>query len=133
MGLTAYAGLIDAAGLREGDVVWVSAAAGAVGSIAAQIAKLRGHRVIGSAGSSAKVRYLLDELGLDAAFNYRDGSIVEHIRKAARRDRRVLDNVAGDHLEAALTTLSYCETAPHRATRPQRRSTDPQPGPRNLF
>ena len=55
MGLTAYAGLFDVAGLREGDVVWVSAAAGAVGSLAAQIAKLRGHRVIGSAGSAEKV------------------------------------------------------------------------------
>ena len=63
MGLTAYAGLFDVAGLREGDVVWVSAAAGAVGSLAAQFAKLRGHRVIGSAGSDEKVSYLLDELG----------------------------------------------------------------------
>ena len=72
MGVTAYAGLIDAAELRDGDVVWVSAAAGAVGSLAAQIANLRGHRVIGSAGSEAKVRFLLDELGLDAAFNYHE-------------------------------------------------------------
>ena len=55
MGLTAYVGIIDAAELRDGDVVWISAAAGAVGSIAAQIAKLRGHRVIGSAGSPEKV------------------------------------------------------------------------------
>ena len=55
IGLTAYVGLLDVAGLRDGDVVWVSAAAGAVGSLAAQIAKLRGHTVIGSAGSAAKV------------------------------------------------------------------------------
>ena len=75
MGLTAYVGLFDVAGLREGDVVWVSAAAGAVGSLAAQIAKLRGHRVIGSAGSEEKVAYLLDELGLDAAFNYHYGPV----------------------------------------------------------
>jgi len=80
MGLTAYVGLVDGAQLRDGDVVWISAAAGAVGSLAAQIAKLRGHRVIGSAGSREKVRYLLDELGLDAAFNYRDGPIVEQLR-----------------------------------------------------
>ena len=91
MGVTAYAGLIDAAELRDGDVVWVSAAAGAVGSLAAQIAKLRGHRVIGSAGSEAKVRFLLDELGLDAAFNYRDGPVFDRLAGGrARRHRRVL-------------------------------------------
>jgi NADPH-dependent curcumin reductase CurA len=134
MGLTAYAGLIDAAGLREGDVVWVSAAAGAVGGIAAQIAKLRGHRVIGSAGSSAKVRYLLDELGLDAAFNYRDGSIVEHVRKAAPEGIDVyFDNVAGDHLEAALATLRRWGRVALCGAVSQYESTDPQPGPGNLF
>ena len=106
MGVTAYAGLIDAAELREGDIVWVSAAAGAVGSLAAQIAKLRGHRVIGSAGSEAKVRFLLDELGLDAAFNYRDGPVVDLLREAAPEGIDVyFDNVGGDHLEAALATL----------------------------
>src|SRR4051794_2744028 len=76
MGLTAYVGLVDGAELRDGDVVWVSAAAGAVGSLAAQIAKLKGHRVIGSAGSPEKVRFLLDDLGLDAAFDYHDGPVV---------------------------------------------------------
>src|SRR5215469_5712014 len=60
MGLTAYVGLIDAAELREGDVVWVSAAAGAVGSLVVQIAKLKGHRVIASAGSADKVSFLCD-------------------------------------------------------------------------
>ena len=58
-GLTAYAGLFHVAGLREGDVVWVSAAAGAVGSLVAQLAKIRGHRVVGSAGSDEKVAWLL--------------------------------------------------------------------------
>ena len=106
MGLTAYAGLFDVAGLREGDVVWVSAAAGAVGSLAAQIAKLRGHRVIGSAGSDEKVRYLLDELGLDAAFNYRDGPVADLLREAAPDGIDVyFDSVGGDHLEAALGAL----------------------------
>jgi NADPH-dependent curcumin reductase CurA len=134
MGLTAYAGLIDAAGLREGDVVWVSAAAGAVGSIAAQIAKLRGHRVIGSAGSPAKVRYLLDELGLDAAFSYRDGSIADQIREAAPGGIDVyFDNVAGDHLEAALATLRRWGRVALCGTLSQYESTEPQPGPRNLF
>jgi NADPH-dependent curcumin reductase CurA len=106
MGLTAYAGLIDAAQLRQGDVVWVSAAAGAVGSLAAQIAKLRGHRVIGSAGSDEKVRHLLEDLGLDAAFNYRRGPVVELLREAAPDGIDVyFDSVGGSHLEAALDCL----------------------------
>jgi NADPH-dependent curcumin reductase CurA len=106
MGLTAYAGLFDVAGLREGDVVWVSAAAGAVGSLAAQFAKLRGHRVIGSAGSDEKVAYLLDELALDAAFNHRAGPVAELLRAAAPEGIDVyFDCVGGDHLEAALGAL----------------------------
>jgi hypothetical protein len=68
-GLTAYVGLHDIAQLTDGDIVFVSAAAGAVGSLVCQLAKARGHTVIGSAGSSEKVSYLLDELGLDAAFD----------------------------------------------------------------
>jgi NADPH-dependent curcumin reductase CurA len=106
MGLTAYAGLLEAAGLRDGDVVWVSAAAGAVGSLAAQFARVRGHRVIGSAGSDEKVSYLLDDLGLDAAFNYRSGSVDELLRAAAPGGIDVyFDNVGGGHLEAALACL----------------------------
>ncbi len=132
MGLTAYAGLFDAAGLREGDVVWVSAAAGAVGSLAAQFAKLRGHRVIGSAGSDEKVSYLLDELGLDAAFNHRAGRVEDLLRAAAPEGIDVyFDCVGGDHLEAALGALrrwgrvALCG-AVSQYGRPQR-------GPANLF
>jgi NADPH-dependent curcumin reductase CurA len=106
MGLTAYAGLLHAASLRDGDVVWVSAAAGAVGSLAAQFAKIRGHRVIGSAGSAEKVRYLLGELGLDAAFDHRSGPVPDLLRRAAPDGIDVyFDNVGGDHLEAALGAL----------------------------
>jgi NADPH-dependent curcumin reductase CurA len=106
MGLTAYAGLFFAAELRAGDAVWVSAAAGAVGSLAAQFAKIRGHFVVGSAGSDDKVAYLLGELGLDAAFNYRDGVVSELLHKAAPDGIDVyFDNVGGDHLEAALGAL----------------------------
>ena len=106
MGLTAWAGLFSAAGLREGDVVWVSAAAGAVGSLAAQFAKIRGHRVIGSAGSAEKVSYLLDELGLDAAFDHRSGQVLELLRSAAPDGIDVyFDNVGGDHLDAALACM----------------------------
>jgi NADPH-dependent curcumin reductase CurA len=106
MGLTAYAGLFEVAGLRAGDVVWVSAAAGAVGSLAAQFAKLRGHRVIGSAGSDEKVAYLVGELGLDAAFNYKAGRVAELLRAVAPDGIDVyFDCVGGDHLEAALGAL----------------------------
>src|SRR3954447_20524249 len=104
-GLTAYVGLLDIAELREGDVVFVSGAAGAVGSLAGQIAKLRGHTVIGSAGSAEKVAWLRDELGFDAAFAYHDG--VYDGLKAAAPDGIDLyfDNVGGEHLEAAISRL----------------------------
>jgi NADPH-dependent curcumin reductase CurA len=105
-GLTAYVGLFDVAGLREDDVVWVSAAAGSVGSLVAQMAKIGGNRVIGSAGSDDKVSYLVDELGLDAAFNYRAGPLPELLREAAPDGIDVyFDNVGGDHLEAAIAAL----------------------------
>jgi NADPH-dependent curcumin reductase CurA len=134
MGVTAYAGIIDAAELREGDIVWVSAAAGAVGSLAAQIGKLRGHRVIGSAGSEEKVRYLLDELELDAAFNYRDRPVVDRLREAAPDGIDVyFDNVGGDHLEAALATLRPWGRAALCGAISEYESVGPTPGPSNLF
>jgi len=105
-GLTAYVGLLDIGGLREGDVVFVSAAAGAVGSLAGQIAKARGHRVIGSAGSPEKVAYVRDELGFDEAFSYRDGPVARSLHQAAPDGIDLyFDNVGGDHLEAALGAL----------------------------
>jgi NADPH-dependent curcumin reductase CurA len=105
-GLTAYVGLLDIAGLREGDVVFVSAAAGMVGSLAGQIARLRGHRTIGSAGTDAKVAHLRDDLGFDAAFNYRSGDVADLLREAAPDGIDVyFDNVGGDHLEAAIDVL----------------------------
>ena len=105
-GLTAYAGMLHLAELRPGDVVWVSAAGGAVGNLAAQLAKLKGHRVIASAGSEEKVSYLRDVLGLDAAFNYKIGSLPESLREAAPSGIDVyFDNVGGEHLEAAIGAL----------------------------
>jgi hypothetical protein len=106
VGLTSYVGLLAVAELRAGDTVFVSAAAGAVGGLAVQIAKLRGHVVIGSAGSPAKVSYIRDDLGADAAFCYRDGDVRELLRTAAPDGIDVyFDNVGGDHLEAALDSL----------------------------
>src|SRR4051812_18383539 len=106
-GLTAYAGLLDVAGLQEGDVVFVSGAAGAVGSLAGQIARLRGNTVIGSAGSAEKVAHLVDDLGFDAAFNYKDGPVAEQLAAAAPGGIDVyFDNVGGEQLEAAIGALN---------------------------
>jgi NADPH-dependent curcumin reductase CurA len=105
--LTAYVGLLDIAALTEGDVVFVSGAAGAVGSMAGQIAKLKGAaRVIGSAGTDEKVRWLT-EIGFDAAFNYKAAPLFGQLRAAAPDGIDVyFDNVGGDHLEAALAVLN---------------------------
>ena len=134
MALTAYVGLVDAAQVREGDVIWVSAAAGAVGSLAVQIAKLRGLTVIGSAGSPDKVRYLLDELGLDAAFDYHDGPLEDRLREAAPDGIDVyFDMVGGDHLQAALTLLRPWGRVAMCGALSEYESAEPQPGPTNLF
>jgi NADPH-dependent curcumin reductase CurA len=133
-GLTAYAGLFRVADLRDGDIVWVSAAAGAVGSLVAQMAKIRGHRVIGSAGSDEKVEYLLDELGLDAAFNYRSGPLPELLRNAAPDGIDVyFDNVGGEHLEAALGLLRDFGRVAICGTISDYDADEPAPGPSNLF
>ncbi|MEV6928556.1 NADP-dependent oxidoreductase [Dactylosporangium sp. NPDC051485] len=107
-GLTAYAGLLDVARMRPDETVFVSGAAGAVGSLVGQIARLRGARlVIGSAGSAEKVRYLTEELGFDAAFNYRDGDIRGQLKRLAPDGIDVyFDNVGGEQLEAALFRMN---------------------------
>jgi NADPH-dependent curcumin reductase CurA len=106
MGLTAYAGLHVVDALRGGETVWISAAAGAVGSLAAQIAKLTGNRVIASAGSDDKVAWLREELGVDA-FNYRDGDLGAQLQALAPEGIDVyFDSVGGAHLEAALDHLN---------------------------
>jgi NADPH-dependent curcumin reductase CurA len=102
-GLTAYVGVLDIAAMQPGETVFVSGAAGAVGSVAGQIAKARGAgRVVGSAGSAAKVARVL-ELGFDAAFDYHDGPVRHRLREAAPDGIDVyFDNVGGEHLEAAI-------------------------------
>ncbi len=103
-GLTAYVGLTEIARMREGDTVFISGAAGAVGTAAGQIAKLLGaKRVIGSAGSDEKVALLTSKYGYDAAFNYKRGNVRELLAEAAPEGIDVFfDNVGGSHLEAAL-------------------------------
>ncbi|HKY89967.1 MAG TPA: NADP-dependent oxidoreductase [Nevskiaceae bacterium] len=105
-GLTAYAGLTEIAPCKAGDHVFVSAAAGAVGSVAAQIAKIRGARVVGSAGSAAKCAWLREVAGLDGAINYREG-LLRHALKEAMPDGIdvYFDNVGGEHLDAVLPRM----------------------------
>ncbi|HLK23399.1 MAG TPA: NADP-dependent oxidoreductase, partial [Caulobacteraceae bacterium] len=102
-GLTAYVGLLKIAALKEGDVVFVSAAAGAVGQVVCQIAKLKGHTVIGSAGGSQKVAYL-KEIGVDHAIDYKaEPDLTAALMRAAPDGIDVyFENVGGKHLEAAL-------------------------------
>lgn len=101
-GGTAYFGLLDAASAKEGDIVFVSAAAGAVGSAVVQIAKAKGMTVIGSAGGADKCDFVRS-LGADAVIDYKAGSLVKQLAAAAPDGIDVyLDNVGGDHLDAAL-------------------------------
>ncbi|MGW9072034.1 NADP-dependent oxidoreductase [Streptomyces yangpuensis] len=106
-GLTAYAALTRTAALREGEDLFVSAAAGGVGTATGHIARLLGaRRIIGSAGSAAKVRHLTDVLGFDAAFDYHDAPVGEQLAKAAPEGIDVyVDNVGGEHLEGAIGAL----------------------------
>lgn len=102
-GLTAWVGLYDIGEVRPGETVWISAASGAVGSLAGQLAKLAGCRVIGTAGGPEKCRSLASELGFDAAVDYREGDLVGRLREVAPEGVDVyFDNVGGDHLAAAL-------------------------------
>jgi hypothetical protein len=133
-GQTAYVGLVDIAKQGKGDAVFVSGAAGAVGSLVGQIARLRGaSQVVGSAGSAEKVSYLTERLGFDAAFNYKDGPVQDQLAKAAPDGIDVyFDNVGGDHLEAAISAfrlhgrVAACGSISHY------NAVEPPPGPRNL-
>ncbi|MFL1381237.1 NADP-dependent oxidoreductase [Nocardiopsis protaetiae] len=134
VGFTAYVGLTEIAPVREGDVVFVSGAAGAVGSIAGQIARALGaSRVIGSAGGPEKKRRLVEEFGYDAAIDYREGDLERHLAEAAPDGIDVyFDNVGGEHLQAAIavarehTRIALCGAIS------QYNATGPVTGPNNL-
>ena len=133
-GLTAYAGLLRTAEFKPGDVVFVSSAAGAVGQVVGQLARLRGAgRVIGSAGSAAKVAFLTGELGFDEAFDYHDGTVREQLRRVAPDGIDVyFDNVGGDHLEAAISALNVHGRITVCGMISAYNATEPVPAPRNL-
>ena len=132
-GMTAWAGLtiVD---VKAGDVIYLSGAAGAVGSTAGQLAKLRGCRVIGSAGSEQKVKHLLDDCGFDAAFNYKTGPVLEQLNHAAPDGIDVyFDNVGGESLEAALSALRLSGRIIACGGISGYNEETPKPGPSNLF
>ncbi|MEV7424471.1 NADP-dependent oxidoreductase [Streptomyces sp. NPDC091212] len=133
-GLTAYAGLFETASFKEGDAVFVSGAAGAVGSQVGQFARLKGaSRVIGSAGSDEKVKLLVEEYGFDAAFNYKSGPVKDQLKEAAPDGIDVyFDNVGGEHLEAAIATLNTHGRVTMCGAIAQYNNTGPATGPRNL-
>jgi NADPH-dependent curcumin reductase CurA len=106
-GMTAYFGLLDVGQPKPGDTVVVSGAAGAVGASVGQIAKIKGCRAVGIAGGAAKCRYLVDELGFDAAFDYKAEDVREGLRTHCPKGVNVyFDNVGGDILDIVLTRLT---------------------------
>ena len=105
-GMTAYFGLLDVGAAKEGETLVVSAAAGAVGAVVGQLGKIHGLRVVGIAGGPDKCRYLVDELGLDAAIDYKHDDVRAKLREAAPKGIDVyFDNVGGDLLDVALAQL----------------------------
>lgn len=133
-GRTAYVGLLDIGQPQEGETVFVSAAAGAVGSVACQIAKLKGCRVVGSAGSPEKVAWLMDKARIDAAFNYKE--VDDLTTKVGKHCPNGIDiyfeNVGGEHLEAALTHMNTFGRIVLCGMISRYNDTEPVPGPRNL-
>ena len=132
-GLTAFVGVVDIGDVREGDTVFVSGAAGAVGSIAAQIAKLRGARIVGSAGAPEKLDWLR-ELGVDDVFDYHETSTREALREYAPDGIDVyFDNVGGETLEAAIGAMRLHGRIVACGSISRYNATEALPGPRNLF
>jgi len=132
-GMTAWAGL-NLVDVKAGDVVFISGAAGAVGNVAGQLAKLRGCRVIGSAGSEDKLRFLRNECGFDVALNYRIAPIAGQLQIAVPEGIDVyFDNVGGETLEAALGALRLHGRIIACGGISGYNNDKPEPGPSNLF
>ena len=133
-GMTAYTGLLKIGELKEGDNVFVSAASGAVGSIVCQIAKLKGCFVVGSVGSDVKAEYLISELGVDAAINYKTSKDLSADLKAACPNGIdvYFENVGGAHLEAALNVMNDHGRIAVCGMIDQYNAEAPVPGPTNL-
>lgn len=133
-GLTAYAGLVRVAQIKPGDVVFVSAAAGAVGSAVGQMARQLGaSRVIGSAGGPKKAAHAIDAFGFDEVIDYQAGRIRKQLKQAAPDGIDVyFDNVGGEHLEVAIGALRTFGRIVICGMISQYNATEPPAGPRNL-
>ena len=133
-GLTAYFGLLDLGRPKAGETVLVSGAAGATGSVAAQIAKIKGCRVVGIAGGAEKCRWLLERAGLDAAIDYKSEDVQARIRELCPKGVDVFfDNVGGEILDAALANLALRARVVLCGGISGYNDPEPAPGPRNLM
>lgn len=133
-GLTGYFGLLEVGQPKAGDTVVVSGAAGAVGSVVGQIAKIKGARVVGIAGGADKCRYLVDELGFDAAIDYKTENVAEALKTHCPDGVNVyFDNVGGDILDAVLTRLARGARIVICGAISQYNNTTPVKGPANYL
>jgi len=133
-GMTAYFGLLDLGQPKAGETVLVSGAAGAVGSIVGQIAKLKGCRAVGLAGTDAKCRWVTEDLGFDACINYKTQDVGQRLRELCPRGIDIyFDNVGGDLLDLVLTRISNRARIVLCGAISQYNATELPPGPRNYF
>jgi NADPH-dependent curcumin reductase CurA len=133
-GLTAYFGLLDIGRPHPGNTVVVSAAAGAVGSIAGQIARIKGCRTVGIAGGADKCQTLIEEFGFDVAIDYKAGDLKKTLREACPKGLDIyFDNVGGKILEAALSQMARGARIVLSGAISQYNSTTPVKGPSNYM
>jgi NADPH-dependent curcumin reductase CurA len=133
-GMTAYFGILDVGAIKESETVLVSGAAGAVGSLVGQIAKIKGCRVVGIAGGKEKCDYLTGELGFDAAIDYKSESLYPALQAACPRGIDVyFDNVGGETLDAALAFLRFRGRVVLCGAISQYNSTEGIEGPKNYL
>ncbi|WP_287163442.1 NADP-dependent oxidoreductase [Rhodococcus sp. (in: high G+C Gram-positive bacteria)] len=137
-GMTAWVGMNVVARVQPGDTVFVSSAAGGVGAIAGQLAKVKGCKVIGSCGSPEKVASVVNDFGFDVAFDYHDGRVRDLLRTAVDKVGKpgldvYFDNVGSEHLEAAIREMNERGRIAMCGAIAVYNATEPVPGPRNLL
>ena len=133
IGFTAYFGLLDIGKPQPGETLVVSAAAGAVGSLVGQIGKIKGCRVVGIAGSDDKCRWITEDLGFDAAINYKTESVLRALKTHCPKGIDIyFDNVGGNILDAALALINLRARIPLCGLISQYNATEPVPGPYNF-